>query len=85
MWYQGKVQGHVVVLEAGVSLPDGTDVLVTDEHVAIPTAGELPPEELAQRRILMAQLQAFGHRLVGRHICLSDALLEDCEELEARA
>lgn len=85
MWCKGKVQGNVVVLEAGVSLPDGTDVMVMAEYAAATEGGEITPDELAQRQALVAQMHAFGQRLEGRHICLSDALLEGREELEARA
>lgn len=85
MWCKGKVQGNVVVLEEGVCLPDGTDVMVMAEQTEAATGEEITPEELAQRRLLVVQLQAFGQRLTGRSVHLSDALLEGREELEARA
>ena len=85
MWCKGTVQGNVVVLEEGVSLPDGTAVMVLTERVEVTPGEEITPAELAQRRVLVAQMQTFGQRLAGRHIRLSDALLEGREELEARA
>ncbi|MGE3540187.1 MAG: hypothetical protein AB7N91_22460 [Candidatus Tectimicrobiota bacterium] len=85
MWCKGKVQGNVVVLEEGVFLPDGIDVMVIAQHAEATAGGEMTPEELAQRRLLVVQLQAFGQRLTGRSVHLSDALLEGREELEARA
>jgi hypothetical protein len=58
--------------------------MVMVEHAEV--AGEgIPPADLAQRRLLVAQMQAFGQRLAGRHIRLSEALLAGREELDARA
>ena len=85
MWCKGKVQGNVIILEEGVHLPDGLDVMVLTEHTAEMVEGEVSPEALAQRRALVAQMQAFGQRLAGRSVHLSEALLESREELEARA
>ena len=85
MWCKGRVQGNVVILEEGVHLPDGTPVTVMVEQGAMAAQEEITQEELAQRRALVAQIKAFGQRLVGRHVPLSDLLLEGREELEDRA
>ena len=85
MWCKGRVQGNVVILEEGVHLPDGTPVTVMVEQGEMAEQEEITQEELAQRRALVAQIKAFGQRLVGRHVPLSDLLLEGREELEDRA
>ena len=79
------MQGNVVILEEGVHLPDGTPVTVMMEQGEMAEQEEITQEELAQRRALVAQIKAFGQRLVGRHVPLSDLLLEGREELEDRA
>ena len=85
MWCKGRVQGNVVILEDGVHLPDGTPVTVMVEQGEMAKQEEITQEELAQRRALVAQIKAFGQRLVGRHVPLSDLILEGREELEDRA
>lgn len=42
MQYRGKVKGGVVVLESGVSLPEGADVNVEPVGQARPSAPNLP-------------------------------------------
>jgi hypothetical protein len=79
------VQGNVVILEEGVHLPDGTPVTVMVEQREMAEQEEITQEELAQRRALVAQMKAFGRRLVGRHVSLGDLILEGREELEDRA
>jgi hypothetical protein len=80
------VQGNVVILEEGVHLPDGTPVTVMVEQREMAEQEEITQEELAQRRALVAQMKAFGQRLVGRrHVSLGDLILEGREELEDRA
>ena len=74
-----------MILEEGVHLPDGTPVTVMVEQGEMAEQEEITQEELAQRRALVAQIKAFGQRLVGRHVPLSDLLLEGREELEERA
>ena len=47
---------------------------------------EVTPEELAQRRALVAQMKAFGQRLAGgRHVNLGELVLEGRQELENHA
>jgi hypothetical protein len=82
---KGRVQGNVVVLEEGIHLPDGTPVIVLVEQREMAEQEEITQAELAQRRALVAQMKAFGQRLVGRHVPLSDLILEGREELEDRA
>jgi hypothetical protein len=82
---KGRVQGHGVISEEGVHLPDGTPVTVLVERGEMVAQEEINQEELTQRRALVAQMKAFGQRLVGRHVPLSDLILEGREELEDRA
>ena len=82
MTCKGVVKGNVVILEEGVHLPDGATVLVTTEQVR-PT--ELSREEIEERRQVVARMVEFGRGLAGRHINLSDLILEGREELESRA
>jgi hypothetical protein len=63
--------------------PRGGRVTVTVEPET-PAADGLTSEDLAQRRTLVAQMQAFGQRLAGRNVCLGDRVLEAREELEDR-
>jgi hypothetical protein len=85
VWCKGRVQGNVVILEEGIYLPDGTPVTVLVEQGEMAAQKEITQAELAQRRALVAQMKAFGQRLVGRHVPLSDLILEGREELEDRA
>jgi hypothetical protein len=71
-----------VILEEGVHLPDGTAVTVMVEQEEMAEKEEITQEELAQRRALVAQMKAFGQRLVGRHVPLGDLILAGREELE---
>jgi hypothetical protein len=82
---KGRVQGNIVILEEGVHLPDGTPVTVMVEQREMAEQEEITQEELVQRCALVAQMKAFGQRLVGRHVPLSDLILEGREELEDRA
>ena len=52
MQCHGTVQGNVVILEEGVSLPDGLRVTVTVEQEAQPAPADIPQEALAQRHAL---------------------------------
>ena len=74
-----------MVLEEGVHLPDGTPVTVMVEQRDMAEQEEITQEELAQRRALVGRMKAFGQRLVGRHVTLSDLILAGREELEDRA
>lgn len=85
MWCKGKVEGGLVVLEEGTALPDGTEVMVLAPSFDTSPGRDILPEDLAQRRRLAAQMHAFGQRLAGRQVRLSDAVLEGREELDARA
>lgn len=80
---QGVIHGNVVILDEDVPFPDGVRVTVTVEPEE-PAADVLTPEDLAQRRTLVAQMRAFGQRLAGRDVCLGDRVLEGREELEDR-
>jgi hypothetical protein len=81
---KGRVHGNTVILDEGISLPDGTRVTVTVEQENL-TEEAITHEELVQRRALAAQMEAFGQQLAGRHISLGDVVLEGKEELEDRA
>jgi hypothetical protein len=85
MQCKGIVQGNVVILEEGISLPDGLHVTVTVAQEAQPAPAEVTDEALAQRRALGEQMQAFGQRLAGRHVHLGDLVIEGREELEDHA
>ena len=84
MQCRGIVQQNRVILEEGVSLPDGTRVTVTVEPEAQVEEAEVTPEELAQRRALGEQMEAFGQRLVGRQVNLGELALDGRQELEDR-
>jgi hypothetical protein len=67
-----------------VHLPDGARATVTVEREA-QVEEEVSPEELEQRRALIAQMKAFGKRLTGRQMNLGALILEGRGELEDRA
>ncbi len=81
---KGVVKGNVVLLEEGVHLPDGIQVMVT-----VAQEGQMDdavtPEELGQRRELVTRMKAFGERIKDRRINLGDLIVEGREELEERA
>ncbi len=81
---KGVVKGNVVFLEEGVHLPNGIQVTVTVEQEE-QMDEEVTPEELGQRRDLVARMKAFGERIKDRRITLSDLIVEGREELEERA
>jgi hypothetical protein len=85
MTYKGVVKGNVVILEEGAHLPNGTTVLVTVAQAKQGAEGTVGPEELDERRALIAQMRAFGQKLVERNVNLGDLILEGKEELENRA
>jgi hypothetical protein len=72
-----------MILDEDVHFPEGVRVTVTVEPET-PAADILTPEDLAQRRTLVAQMRAFGQRLAGRNMCLGEHILEAREELEDR-
>ena len=74
-----------MILEEGIYLPDGTPVTVMVEQREMAEQEEITQAELAQRHAIVAQMKAFGQRLVGRDVPLSDLILEGREELEDRA
>ena len=80
---KGIVKGNVILLEAGVHLPDGAQVTVTVEEGKVEE--DVTSEEIEQRRALVTRMQAFGERLRERHVNLADLILEGREELEERA
>lgn len=82
---KGIVQGNVVILEEGVSLPEGVHVTVTVAQEEQPEPAEVTDAALAQRRALGERMQAFGQRLAGRRVDLGDLVIEGREELEDRA
>ena len=84
MQCQGTVQGNVVILEEGISLPDGLRVTVTVEQEAQPEPADIPQEAIAQRYALGKQMQAFGQRLAGRRLHFGDLIIEGREEFEDR-
>lgn len=67
----------MVLLEEGIHLPDGLPVTITVEEVQMEE--KISPEEVEQRRNLVAQMKAFGKRLEGRHIDLGDLVIEGRE------
>jgi hypothetical protein len=84
MQCKGIVKGNVILLEEGVHLPDGAHVTVMLEQEG-QIEEEVTSEELAQRRVLVKRMQAFGEQLKERHVNLADSILEGREELEERA
>ena len=80
---QGVIHGNMVILDEDVHFPEGVRVTVTVEPET-PAVDGLTPEDLAQRRTLVAQMRVFGQRLAGRNVCLGDRVLEAREELEDR-
>ena len=85
MQCKGVVQGNIVILEEGGTLPDGTHVVVIVEP-RDPKKEELPSEKvLEERRALMTRMRAFGQKLANRDIALGDLVLEGREELNDRA
>ena len=85
MQCKGIVKGNVAILEEGIYLPDGVHVIVTVAQEEQPEPVEVTDEELAQRRALGEQMQAFGQRLAGRRVNLADLVIKRREELEDRS
>jgi hypothetical protein len=85
MTYKGVVKENMVILQEGALLPNGTVV----EVIVAPTTSEAEngpsPEELNKRRALVAQMRAFGEKLIGRNVNLGELILEAKDELEGRA
>jgi len=70
MTYRGRVQGGVVVLEGGASLPEGAEVDVTAVEHAAPSNGDRPAasDSLAQRLLKFAgTLQGLPSDLARNH------------------
>jgi hypothetical protein len=80
MQCKGIVQGHVVILEEGIYLPDGVRVVVTVKQEEQLEPAEVTHEELARLRALREQMKAFGQRLVGRRVHLGDLVIGRREE-----
>ena len=80
MQCKGIVKGNVVILEEGISLPDGVHATVTVEQEEQRELAEVTAEELAQRRALGERMRAFGQRLAGRDVPLGDLVIEGREE-----
>jgi len=85
MQCQGTVQGNRVILEEGISLPDGIRVTVIVAPEEPPAPADITHEAVAQRQALGERMQAFGQRLAGRRLHLGDLIVEGREELEDRA
>jgi len=81
MVYKGVVRGNTVVLEAGVQLPENTEVEVIPRKEA--SAG-ITQEEQDERKALRARMVALSERLAPRHVYLAEAALEARQELEER-
>ena len=73
--YRGTVKNNKVVLERGVTLPDGAEVEVR--------LLESKPDS-AKRKAAVARLRAIGEKLKGRDVNLSKYVIEAREELEKR-
>lgn len=58
---------------------------MTVEEMEQVEVGEVTPEELEERRVLVAQMKEFGQSLAGRQVNLGNLMLEGREELENRA
>jgi hypothetical protein len=82
MQCQGTVHGNVVILEEGISLPDGLRVTVIIAQEEQQGLAAITHETLAHRHDLGEQMQAFGQRLAGRRLHLGDLISEGREELE---
>lgn len=65
--------------------PQWVRVTVTVEEMEQVEVGEVTPEELEERRVLVAQMKEFGQSLAGRQVNLGNLMLEGREELENRA
>lgn len=75
----------MVILEKGVYLPDGVKVAVMVEQAEQVNVVKVTPEEIEERRAVVARMREFGQKLAGRHVNLGDLILECREELENRA
>ena len=82
--YRGVVQGNTIILEEGVHLPDGTAVVVIAPNTT-QEEGEITAGELNERQVLVTRMKAFGQKLAGRTVDLSESVLEAKDELEDRA
>ena len=74
-----------MILEEGISLPDGIRVTVIVAPEEQPAPVDITHEAVAQRQALGERMQAFGQRLAGRRLHLGDLIIEGREELEDRA
>ena len=81
MTYRGVVHGNVIVLEAGVHLPEGAEVEVIPREEA---SGGIPREEQDERKALGIRMVLLSERLASRHLHLAEAALEARKELEER-
>lgn len=81
MTYRGVVRGNVIVLQAGVQLPEGTEVEVIPREGA---SGGIPREEQDKRKALGIRMVALSERLASRHLHLAEATIEARQELEER-
>jgi hypothetical protein len=81
--YRGVVQGNIIILEEGVHLPNGTAVVVTVPNVI--QEEEISSGKLNNRQLAIARMKAFGQKLAGRTVDLSESVLEAKDELEDRA
>ena len=80
MIYKGRVKGSIIILNDGVSLPEGAEVVV------IPTIkqGAVGIEALQERTAIGMKMRAFSERISGRGVDLSDLILEARQELDGR-
>jgi hypothetical protein len=81
--YRGVVQGNIIILEEGAHLPNGTAVIVITPAAALEEA--ITAQELNERQALVTRMKAFGQKLAGRTVDLSESVLEAKDELEDRA
>jgi hypothetical protein len=82
---KGVVQGNIVILEEGGSLPDGTHVLVRVEPRVPSEEEDIFEKVLEERRALTTRMSRFGQKLAKRNVALGDLVLEGREELNDRA
>ena len=85
MTYKGIVKGNTVILEEGTHLPNGAPVWITLAQAQPEQEEAVTEEELRERQTVVARIEEFSQKLVGRNVNLGDLLLEEREELRNRA
>src|SRR6266571_3474195 len=74
MQCQGTVQGNRVILEEGISLPDGIRVTVIVAPEEQPAPADITHEAVAQRHALKEPMKAYSQPLSLRRLYLGDLI-----------